>query len=114
MGRECIEIEEADVALPCDCGGCSWTGTAGDLAPPDGAILTPGDASPAGRCPECGALAYLNRTEDRAKDEAENAVRLLRDLCEWAARTGDWEAPAWDRARALLRCVDGAQEEVDA
>lgn len=117
MSRERIEIDEPDSSdTPCYCGGCSWRGKAGDLLPVDGAILTPGDASPAGRCPEadCGALAYLDRPADRARDEAENAVKVLRDLCEWDARMGCFDAPAWGRARALLRRVDGVEEPKEA
>lgn len=115
MGRRSITIEDVAPDAPCFCGGCGWTGRADALVPCEDAILTPGDASPAGRCPDCEALAYLDRPEDRARDEALNAVKVLRDLCEWAARTGDWESPAWDRARALLRRVDGvADAEVAA
>jgi hypothetical protein len=117
MARECIEIDEPDSSdTRCFCGGCAWRGKAGDLLPVEGTILTPGDACPAGRCPDadCGALAYLDRPEDRARDEAENATRALRDLCEWAERTGGWESPAWDRARALLARLDGVTEEVAA
>jgi hypothetical protein len=63
MGRDVITIEEAEPTAPVACGACDWTGTADQLEAPDGAILTPGDPSPAGRCPACGALAYLAEAE---------------------------------------------------
>ena len=41
------------------CDNCDWNGTADQLDVVGTASLTPGHASPAGRCPECGALAYV-------------------------------------------------------
>jgi hypothetical protein len=41
------------------CGGCDWEGTVEDVIEIDECILTAGDASPAGRCPECEALVYV-------------------------------------------------------
>lgn len=40
-------------------GGCNWRGRFYQLRAIDGCALTPGDPSPAGRCPECDALAYV-------------------------------------------------------
>lgn len=53
-----IEHHGTDDAL-CLCENCDWRGPFSALAEPEGAILTAGDPSPAGRCPECGTLAYL-------------------------------------------------------
>lgn len=45
---------------PCACdGGCDWHGPYSDLSEIDTCSLTPGDPSPAGRCPECDTLAYV-------------------------------------------------------
>lgn len=46
-------------AIPCACESCSWAGMASELNEIGDAILTPGHASPAGRCPECDTLAYV-------------------------------------------------------
>lgn len=48
-----------ETKIVCACENCQWTGMASDLKPIDDCILTPGDASPAGRCPECETLAYV-------------------------------------------------------
>lgn len=53
---------------PCRCGDCDWKGEAQALRPIGDCGLNPGDASPAGRCPECDTLAYLDRPIDRATD----------------------------------------------
>jgi hypothetical protein len=46
--------------IPVDgCFGCGWTGMASECAEIDTCSLTPGDPSPAGRCPECDCLVYI-------------------------------------------------------
>lgn len=42
-----------------ECGDCTWLGRARQLEPIGGCALSPGDPSPAGRCPVCDMLAYL-------------------------------------------------------
>jgi hypothetical protein len=63
-----------------------------------------------------GPLLMVTQREPLARllAEAPTMAQALRDLCEWAERTGGWESPAWDRARALLRRVDGEPEPVPA
>lgn len=57
-----IDAPAADTAV--DCGAaCGWSGTVADLKEIGDCSLTPGDASPAGRCPECDALAYVKDRE---------------------------------------------------
>ena len=73
-----IDIED-DAAV--SCGSCSWKAKAHELVPIDGCALTPGDPSPAGRCPECDALAYVNRPDD-------DAAAALRDLLDQLQRIG--------------------------
>lgn len=73
---------DLDDDVPCTCGSCSWSGPAGSLAAIEGCALDPGDASPAGRCPDCDGLAYPIRPQDRLRD----AAPALRDaLTEMAA-----------------------------
>jgi hypothetical protein len=58
--------------------GCGWEGTFADVAEIGDCCLTPGDGSPAGRCPECDGLCYpLGAACDIHADEAERA--MLRD-----------------------------------
>jgi hypothetical protein len=65
-----IDVDDESPAS-CDCG---WHGPAARLLPIDDCALTPGDPSPAGRCPDCDSLAYLVRYDD--------AAGALRDLLE--------------------------------
>lgn len=44
--------------------------TVKDVKPIGDCMLTPGDGSPVGRCPETGDLVYLDRPKDRARDAA--------------------------------------------
>lgn len=44
---------------PCLCSDCEWTGLARQLEPIEECALNAGDPSPAGRCPECDCLAYV-------------------------------------------------------
>lgn len=65
---------------PCQCSGCAWRGPAQELEDIESCSLTPGDASPAGRCPECNSLAYLDRPKDRARDAAPAMLAALQGL----------------------------------
>lgn len=47
------------VGTPCECSDCDWNGDSSALVEIDACSLTAGDASPAGRCPECHSLAYV-------------------------------------------------------
>lgn len=40
------------------CGNCPWTGDRSALMAVGRCVLTAGDPSPSGRCPECDALCY--------------------------------------------------------
>ena len=51
-----IDVEPSDGAK---CSDCGWEGRAGALQEVEDCSLTPGDPSPAGRCPKCGCIAYL-------------------------------------------------------
>jgi hypothetical protein len=57
---------------PCECANCAWSGYESGLGKSLFEIhhlasrLSPGEETPAGECPECGAFAYLVKEE---KDE---------------------------------------------
>jgi hypothetical protein len=58
------EVEDVGDAA-CICSACSWTGPAAKAVEVESCALTPGDASPVGRCPDCDCLAYLaTQTDD--------------------------------------------------
>lgn len=64
--------------LPCACDNCGWKGWGVNLKVIEDCELTPGDPSPAGRCPKCDSLAYLDRPLDRAREHADALVKALR------------------------------------
>lgn len=68
-----IEFVNTPEETLCSCDGCSWAGMANELNKIGYAILTPGDASPAGRCPECESLAYV------IKFDPMESLRSIRD-----------------------------------
>lgn len=59
-------IDDPAADTPCQCENCEWTGGFAGLAPIEDCTLTPGDPSPAGRCPYCYALAYVVKPEPLA------------------------------------------------
>ena len=61
-----IDFASAPDQIPCTCGDCGWQGMANALAAIGDCSLTPGDASPAGRCPDCDALAYIDQPDPMA------------------------------------------------
>lgn len=72
------EVEDAGDAS-CHCDGCDWRGKASETTEIDNCSLTPGDASPVGRCPECDSLAYLEEPirADKAKQSAGSIFKYL-------------------------------------
>lgn len=52
-------IDDTDAEVFCACDDCSWKGQYSELHEIEECILTPGDPSPAGRCPRCDTLAYV-------------------------------------------------------
>lgn len=55
---------EPKVSASCKCANCGWVGPFSDLSDIQECALTPGDASPAGRCPNCDMLAYVQELTD--------------------------------------------------
>ena len=58
-------IEGPDDETPCECEDCDWQGPFSALAGIGDCILTPGDPSPAGRCPRCETLAYVVKAREQ-------------------------------------------------
>lgn len=56
----------ADGSAPTACGNCEWRGPLDECDEIDdiGGRLDPGSEVPAGQCPKCGCLAYLDRVGD--------------------------------------------------
>lgn len=56
------EVGGAD-GTPCECANCGWRGPARALGPIADyeERVSPGELTPAGECPQCGALSYLTR-----------------------------------------------------
>lgn len=54
-----VEIDRPADKTLCDCSDCAWQGYFSALQGIEDCSLTPGDPSPAGRCPECDSLAYV-------------------------------------------------------
>jgi len=96
------------------CGGCEWIGFASELTAIEACSLTPGDASPAGRCPECGTLAYLERQHPAPPFKTPVYLAAGKFLCaadaELIAQLVD-HTP--DEAAAIVRLVNAAVEYDD-
>lgn len=101
-----IDIDSVAEDAPCECGDCEWKGPFSDLMPPDGAVLTPGDPSPAGRCPDCDALAYQDNEAGRMFDNR----RALLDLAAEVADGLESMAGPHDRVWGVELCKDKSAE----
>jgi hypothetical protein len=55
----CVEFEHEPADTDCACDNCDWKGKADQLEEIVSCVLSPGEEAPAGRCPACGALAYV-------------------------------------------------------
>lgn len=99
--RSEIYFASIDVSsgIPAVC-GCGWSGSSGDLKDIKDCALDPGDPSPAGRCPECDSLAYLDRPKDRIQDAAKTMFETLEDVAEWL-ETGKVDGVGFDKPQVL-------------
>jgi hypothetical protein len=64
--------------------GCDWPGTLGQVEPIRDCCLTPGDPSPAGRCPQCLGLVYVDTENTRLMDAAPDLLAALEGLLAFA------------------------------
>src|SRR5207249_6288956 len=98
------------------CANCEWTGTESQLREISDfwGRVDVGGEMPAGECPECQALAYLEdnpHSKHAQQPQQTHAYTLhalhtlyavLAGLIEWDARMGGHEAQCWDRAREAM------------
>ena len=109
-------VDEIDAKsdVPCRCSCCGWEGIAADVADIQDCALTPGDASPIGRCPrsDCGALVYPDREIDRARDNADLMLAAMRQMI--AAWDADEDEPdAMAVMKDVLAIVEARPEPGD-
>lgn len=82
-GNEWLDLEPhkayevSAINGPVACSDCGWQGKTEDLDPIGECAISAGDASPAGRCPECDSVAYLDRPKDRAADKVGEVLEPL-------------------------------------
>lgn len=97
-------IEDAEG--PCHCDNCDWEGDASDLEMISDIEqrIGAGGIVPAGQCPECNALAYLDQppawARDTVKDEMVKALRWLLD------EIGDPGKPKHPSCEAIAAAAD--------
>lgn len=72
-----VEIDHLDDDVPCRCGDCGHVCRYAEVSEIGDCSLTPGDPSPAGRCPLCDTLAYPDRPLDKARDNAQDLADKL-------------------------------------
>lgn len=65
--------------------------------------LDPGSTVPAGECPHCGALAYIQTPWTRLEDAAPDMLAAL----EGVVRVADRKTDEFDAARAAIRKAKG-------
>lgn len=68
-----VQMDFLPPETPVECGACDWKGTYAEVEEIDECSLTPGDPSPAGRCPhpQCvGALVYVIKEVSHATPES--------------------------------------------
>lgn len=90
-------IENVDDDAPCSCGDCAWTGPASDLDMISDIQerLTPNDPVPAGQCPECGDLAYLDEDDAQPDDTHRAALQAIANAApEVDPGEGEWHSIA--------------------
>lgn len=112
-------LDPLDPVMPCACGNCDWKGALAQLGPVGDCCLTPGDPSPAGRCPECEALSYPDPLAGRARTEpfalnfgvAHEAVQLLARVANGESGPASAERAAAIVARWAASLSTKAQRE---
>lgn len=95
--------------IQCSCSSCSWTGAASRLKPIEDCSLTPGDASPAGRCPKYASLVYADPSDVLIVDRSslEEDLRSAHPL-PWIAQHGNGQVPLHFEDEVLARAYQRA------
>lgn len=98
------ELEAVEGKVVCG-GGCGWEGAQDDGAPIESCSLTPGDASPACRCPECDSLAYPADPDVVIARIGEWGALLSvgGDLVDWVTEEDDYVHGFINGCKLLLR-----------
>lgn len=80
--HHCPKCESSFMSVSVRCDGCGWKGLECELelkleeVPDLAQRLDPGGEVPAGVCPECGALAYLERSDNKVLEHLDHVDRL--------------------------------------
>ncbi len=108
-----VDIDDHDLSgQPCKCEACDWQGVADELADIGDCSLTPGDPSPAGRCPVCDTLAYLSRPIDYARAAGPELLVALETLTKWMTAAGFGNSPRskqWSMCEAARKAIHNAK-----
>lgn len=85
-----VVVEHLHEEVECD--NCSWQGDVDQAHPITIAHLTPGDPSPAGRCPECSMLVYPPGKSSISIPDRNHRATILAALRGWQhlLSTGEW------------------------
>lgn len=98
------EVDHPKDGTLCKCSGCGHVWGYFQLRPIGGCSLTPGDASPAGRCgdPSCDSVAYPAEPRDLIRDNAEAFAKIAAEMIFGA---GD--------DASLQRMIDASRKALD-
>ena len=110
MGWKHITIERPEEGTPCKCGGCEWSGPAAHLNEIGDVYITAGDPTPAGRCPECDSLAYVDTQKSRLMSMSSELADLLSDAMDYSesATLEHDPLPSFvEEGRKLLEFIEG-------
>lgn len=103
-----VLIDQPHADTKCECGSCKWKGSYGALLEIGDCSLTPGDPSPAGRCPQCETLAYIVA---QASNDLPNIIRRLIDQIK---ATSAWEDAERGEDPTMTKAVEDAEAALAA
>lgn len=75
-----VTIDEPEDDTLCKCSDCGEVSQFEDLEDIEEATLTPGDDSPAGRCPHCQSLAYVVTRKTTMRDASGAMLSALKAI----------------------------------
>jgi hypothetical protein len=95
----------------CKCGNCGWIGALSETSETHDfwSRVNPGETMPAGDCPKCGALAFVDDEDFRLQGAARDLLAALRELVIWCDAPGVPVKPGTviDNARAAIAKATG-------
>jgi hypothetical protein len=89
---------------PVTCSDCDWDGTVDQVDDIKHATLTPGDASPVGRCPKCESLAYVVTEQTKLIAVAPMLLAACRAAIEATGGSAFWNG----ETKAFLELAEAA------